>query len=126
MMFRLFSGGTRFEHLPFPVAVVDVSGLSNRMMVQSAREHFTIAMKYRKLNISEQAYHCTYICWVALVTFAYKIFPASLMHRMSNFISKSNNVNKLSSPAPPLPGERGPGGEVIKPGGEVIKPEVRS
>ena len=95
MMFRLFSSGVRFLHLPFPVAVIDVSGVSNRKMAQSAREHFAVLKKYRKLSLPEQMYHWLFISWVALVTAGYKIFPVGLMHRISNVLSKSNIVNKI-------------------------------
>jgi glycosyltransferase involved in cell wall biosynthesis len=99
MMFRLFSGGAGFKHLPFPVAVVDVSGVSNRKMVQSAREHFAIASKYRNLSLVQRIYHVAYIGWVALVTAGYKILPVGLMHRISNITSKTRVINRLSFPA---------------------------
>ena len=93
MMIRLFSSGVRFLHLPFPVAVIDVSGVSNRKMVQSAREHFAISMKYRKLKLADRIYHWAYIGWVSLVSIAYRIFPVGAMHFLSNLGNKSNKVN---------------------------------
>ena len=93
MMFGLLSAGCRFKHLPFPIAVVDVSGLSNRKMVQSAREHFAIAGKYRKLTLQERLYHYGFIAWVALVSAGYKILPEKVMHRISNLISNSSHKN---------------------------------
>ncbi len=95
MMFSLFLEGCRFKYLPFPVAVVDVSGLSNRKMVQSAREHFAIAGKYRKLSLPERLYHHGFIAWVTLVSAGYKILPVKVMHRISNLISNSSDKNQL-------------------------------
>ena len=88
MMFGLFSAGCRFKQVNFPVAVIDVSGLSNRKMVQSAREHFVIARKYRKLNFAERMHHHGFISRVKLVSFGYRIFPVKVMHRISNFVHK--------------------------------------
>ena len=93
MMFRLFSSGVRFLHLPFPVAVIDVSGVSNRNMAQSAREHFAVLKKYRKLSLPEQMYHWLFISWVALVSIGYRMFPVGAMHFLSNLGNKSNKVN---------------------------------
>ena len=88
MMFGLFSAGCRFKQVNFPVAVIDVSGLSNRKMVQSAREHFAITRKYRKLNFAERMHHHGFISRVKLVSFGYRIFPVKVMHRISNFVHK--------------------------------------
>ncbi len=96
MIFSLFLEGCRFKYLPFPVAVVDVSGLSNRKMVQSAREHFAIAGKYRKLSLPERLYHHGFIAWVAMVSAVYKILPVKVMHRISNLTSNPNQKNQLT------------------------------
>lgn len=88
MLFGLFESGCAFKQLDFPVAVIDVSGVSNRKMVQSAREHFSIVQKFRKMNFSEKMHHHAFILWLNLVTVGYKILPVKIMHRISNFASK--------------------------------------
>lgn len=88
MLFGLFESGCAFRQLDIPVAVIDVSGVSNRKMVQSAREHFSILKKYRVMSFSEKMHHHIFIFWLNLVTMGYKILPVVLMHRISNFASK--------------------------------------
>lgn len=82
IMFRLFSKGHRFKKLPFTVAVFDTSGMSNLKMVQSAREHFDIVKKYKKLSFSERCYHHGFICWVSLVSLGYRVLPDRLVQKI--------------------------------------------
>ena len=83
MILRLFTAGCAFHYLPLPVAVVDVTGVSNRRMVRSARDHFAIAAKYRRLTPADRMYHTGFIAWVALVSAGYKLLPVRVMHRIS-------------------------------------------
>ena len=83
MILRLFTAGCAFHYLPIPVAVVDVTGVSNRRMVRSARDHFAIAAKYRRLTPADRMYHAGFIAWVALVSAGYKLLPVRVMHRIS-------------------------------------------
>jgi glycosyltransferase involved in cell wall biosynthesis len=82
MFYGLFAAGYKFKKLPIPVAVFDSSGLSNRRMVQSAREHFTILKKHRRLNLQQRIYHLGFIFWVGLVSLGYRILPAKLVQNV--------------------------------------------
>ena len=94
MMFRLYAAGIKFKRLPFPVAVIDVNGMSNRRMVQSALEHYKIVRKYRKTGLGEHIFHAGFICWVSVISLGYRILPVSVMHRISNFVTKSGQRSK--------------------------------
>jgi hypothetical protein len=83
MMFGLEAGGCRFLHLPFPVAVFDTSGMSNRKMVKAARENFAIVRSYKKLALRKRIYHYGFIIWTGIVSLGYQLFPIRMMHRLS-------------------------------------------
>lgn len=85
MLLRIRSGGQQFLQLPIPIAVIDISGISNRSMVQSAKDHFAIALIYFQLNRTKRWYHLTFISWVRLVEFGYRYLPVGLMHKFSLF-----------------------------------------
>jgi glycosyltransferase involved in cell wall biosynthesis len=82
ILFGLFSAGHRFKKLPFTVAVFDTSGMSNLKMVQSAREHFAIVKKYRKVTFPDRLYHHAFICWVGLVSLGYRVLPGWVVQRV--------------------------------------------
>ncbi len=79
ILFGLYSTGVRFKKLPLTVAIFDAAGLSNLKMVQSAREHFAIVKKYRKLTFPQTLYHQCFIGWVGLLSLGYMILPEGLV-----------------------------------------------
>ncbi|MCX6304480.1 MAG: glycosyltransferase family 2 protein [Bacteroidetes bacterium] len=80
-LLKLKAQGCRFLHVPWPVALVNIAGESNRNMAGSAREQYEIVRKYRKLSLPEKLYHAGFIAWVSLVSLGYRLLPEKLMHR---------------------------------------------
>lgn len=88
ILFSLYAQGALFKKLPILIAVFDASGLSNLKMVQSAREHFAIVKKYRKLTFQERIYHYRFICWVSMVSMGYMVLPEGVVHWMRGKMSR--------------------------------------
>jgi len=82
-LLKLRSENCRFLHLPVPVAFIDITGVSNRKMIRSIREHFTIVQKYRQLNLIEKLSFAGSIVWVSLVSMGYTLLPVRFMHWMA-------------------------------------------
>ncbi|MCX6269031.1 MAG: glycosyltransferase family 2 protein [Bacteroidetes bacterium] len=82
-LMKIRSKGIGFMQVPYAVALIDTAGISNRKMALSAREHFQIVQKYRKLTIVEKLWHVSFIAWVSLVSTGYRFLPERVMHRMA-------------------------------------------
>jgi len=88
LMLRLQSEGEKFQQLSLPVAMIDTSGISNRKMAHTAKDHYTIAQEFFRLSSLQHLYHCAFIQWLKLVVVGYRHFPVQWMHKTSLFYQK--------------------------------------
>ncbi|MDP1620944.1 MAG: glycosyltransferase family 2 protein [Bacteroidales bacterium] len=82
-LLKLRMQGCFFRQVSFPIAIINAQGTSNRKMARSAREHFTIVQKYRRLTIPEKLYHAGFIAWCSLVSLGYMLLPEKVMHSIA-------------------------------------------
>jgi hypothetical protein len=75
LLLGLYLSGLRFRQLNFAIAQSDATGMSNQRMVQSAREHYAIAKKHLVMTPWLTLCHQSFILWVKIVMFGYKIVP---------------------------------------------------
>jgi glycosyltransferase involved in cell wall biosynthesis len=92
MMLRLAIGGRTFRYLGEPVSVIEVQGISHRHMDQAAREHFRISSAYRHPGRMEKLQQTGHAGFLKMITFAYKMLPASVMLFMVKSVNRKNLV----------------------------------
>ncbi len=92
MLLRLQSAGEKFLQLSVPIAIIDTSGVSNRKMVQTAKDHYIIAKDFYRLNYLQQAYHYSFIQWLKCVAAGYRFLPVGWMHKTSLFYQKFREI----------------------------------
>ena len=81
---RMFRDKISFGHVRIPVALYDIGGDSNQKMVQSAREHYRIAMDLFRLTRKEHLHHRFFILKVSILSFVYQNFPEKFVLWLKN------------------------------------------
>lgn len=90
---RLFLEGWKFLYFPEPVSICDASGRSNQFMVKSCAEHYNIIRKYRKLTFTQRHYYSDRKLLLAMIMFAYRIFPKGLISALIKIFNRNRIVN---------------------------------
>jgi glycosyltransferase involved in cell wall biosynthesis len=90
MLLKLHERGSGFLYLPMAVAVSDPSGISNRRMHRSAKEHYVILGKHRSLSFTEHMRNRVFIGYTRILSMLYSIVPERVMHRVATTIRRIN------------------------------------
>jgi glycosyltransferase involved in cell wall biosynthesis len=93
MICRLFSDGWKFLYFPRPVAICNASGRSNQFMVKACAEHYNIIRKYRKLTFTQRHYYSDRKLLLAMIMFAYRIFPKGVISALIKIFNRNHIVN---------------------------------
>lgn len=99
MICQLYAAGSKFRHFRLPIAVVETFGLSHRNMVRSASEHYAILHRYKNLTFRDKINHSLKICFLWLITGAYRILPMDMMLYMIKFTHR-RDIAQLSAGIP--------------------------
>jgi glycosyltransferase involved in cell wall biosynthesis len=88
LIYKLYQEGCQFYSVPFPIALCDAHGISNRYMVKSALDHFWVIKSYKKLTLRETLYHFGVIAYLSLIELIYRFLPGIWIRRIIKAINR--------------------------------------
>jgi hypothetical protein len=90
MIYQLYHGGCRIYSVPFPIAVCDAFGISNRYMVKSALDHFRVIKSHKKLTSRETLHHFSVITYLSLIELIYRFMPGIWIRRIIKALNRKS------------------------------------
>ena len=92
LVYRLYTGNRNFHHVPDPICIFEVRGVSNQLHIKSWKERYGIYKKYGNTSVKKQVFYGSLFIVFLFTWLGYAVFPRKMMYGIVKFIYREHLI----------------------------------